>query len=142
MEDKAKEIKNLKQEAGIMATQQFRKKIRDLLYKEGIIRSPIDLSKIDFHLKNYFNERISVIEKKIKQPEPLDEIFISEEEMKLRKELAEQKSINEHLRNIYKRDITSWKKMLRTKIDKIKEKYPTEIQGGDWEGIYDILEKD
>ena len=137
-----KEIKDLKREAQIMATQQFRKKIRDLLYKEGIIRSRIDLSKIDFHLKDYFDERISAIEKKIKSPDPLDEIFISKEEMKIRKELTEQKSVNEHLRNIYQRDINSWNKMLRTKIDKIKKKYPTEIQGGDWEGIYDILTKD
>ncbi len=100
--DIKKEVKDLRQEADIMATKQFRKKIRDLLYYEGIIRSHVQ---VDINLKSYFDERVNAIEKKIKQPDPLDEIFISKNEMKLRKELKEQKSVNEHLRNIYKRDI-------------------------------------
>ncbi len=101
------EIKDLKLEADIMVSKQFRKRIRDLLYKEGILRSSVDLSKIDINLKEYFDERITYIEKKIKQPDPLDEIFLTERETKLKKELEEQKSINGHIRRIYKRDLKS-----------------------------------
>ena len=85
-----------------MITKQFKKKIRDLLYKEGIIKN---FREVDINLKEYFDKRINKVESKIKQPDPLDEIFITKREMKLRKELKEQISINEHIRNIYKRDL-------------------------------------
>ena len=114
-----KDIRDLKQEADIMVSKQFRKKVKDLLIKEEILRNHIDLSIVDTNLRSYFDDKIKEIEKKINQPDPLDEIFLTDRETKLKKQLVEQKSINEHIRMIYKRDL---KKDINTLIPKDVEK--------------------
>ena len=102
-----REIKDLKQEADIMTTKQFRKRIRELLYKEGIIKEQVNFLEVDGALKDYFDDRISEIESEIEKikPDVLDEIFLNKRETKLNNKLKEEKSINEHIRNIYKRDL-------------------------------------
>ncbi len=99
------DINELQREANIILTPKFRKTIRNILIKEGILKENVNLCEVDGYLKDYFDDEIKRIEKKIKEPDPLDEIFLTKRETKLKKQLEEQKSINEHLRQIYKRDL-------------------------------------
>ena len=50
----------------------------------------------------YLKERVLEI---IQEHEPLDEIFIGKKETNLKQEIKKLKCLNEHIRNIYKRDL-------------------------------------
>lgn len=93
----------LKSEATVLSKKEFRAKILDLLKKKGMILPKAEI--VDLALKTYFDERIKEFERKTFEKDPLDEIFFSKRETKMLKRIKELESVNEHLRQIYKRDI-------------------------------------